>query len=592
MSIQANFPAIKPTLLLDFANTEALDPRITYSRASTGTYYDGKTVAKAEENLLTFSEQFNNAAWFVANISVTANTSTAPDGTTTADTVIPATSNTAHFVYQPISLTSGSSYTMTVYAKPAGYNRVMLRENTTAGYFVAFDVSLGTVVNTSGATGTINAVGNGWYRCSMTITAPAAASAAMAIIGLNNTGSTFADATFTGDGTSGILIWGAQLEQRASATAYTPTTTQPVTNYIPVMLTAASGVPRFEHNPVTGESLGLEIEEQRTNLLTYSEQFDNAAWTKTNTTITANATAAPDGNLTADKLVENTSSGLHQTRTAVGFTISGSYSTTIYAKAGERNFIYIATLDPATYRLTYFNLVTGTVATKDASHTASITPVGNGWYRCTVSYSFPAGVAYIYYGAAILDNSDTYTGDGFSGIYIWGAQLEAGAFPTSYIPTVASQVTRAADSAVMTGANFSSWFNQSAGTISAEFDVVSTAGLGMSVFSIAAPSNNGYLLYKGASQAGLYAYTDNNFSNSLGNLSANTLAKAAIAYNGISNAGILNGAAPLSIVPVAVKTPTQMQIGASSGVTLSGRIRKITYYPQRLSNAQLQALTS
>lgn len=87
MSIQNNFPNIKPTLLLDFANTKRLDPRITFTRNSPATYYDGKTVAKAEENLLLYSQEFDNAAWVKVRSVVTTNTSLAPDNTLTSDTL-------------------------------------------------------------------------------------------------------------------------------------------------------------------------------------------------------------------------------------------------------------------------------------------------------------------------------------------------------------------------------------------------------------------------------------------------------------------------------------------------------------------------
>lgn len=190
----------------------------------------GLLIEEQRTNLVLRSEEFDNAAWIaVAVAGVGANTAVAPSGSTTADTVIPNTANATHYVYQTINLTSGTSYTMTVYAKPAGYNRFMIRESTTAGYFAAFDVASGTVVNTSGATGTISAVGNGWYRCSMTMTAPATVATVMSIIGMNNTGTTYADATFIGNGTSGLFLWGAQLEAGAFATSYIPTVASQVT---------------------------------------------------------------------------------------------------------------------------------------------------------------------------------------------------------------------------------------------------------------------------------------------------------------------------------------------------------------------------
>ena len=80
MSISSLYPTTRPSLVLDFANTKQLDPRITFARPTTATYYDGKTVAKAEENLLKYSQEFNNAAWTKQNATVTANSIAAPDG--------------------------------------------------------------------------------------------------------------------------------------------------------------------------------------------------------------------------------------------------------------------------------------------------------------------------------------------------------------------------------------------------------------------------------------------------------------------------------------------------------------------------------
>jgi hypothetical protein len=355
-------------------------------------------------------------------------------------------------------------------------------------------------------------------------------------------------------------------------------------------MTAASGVPRFEHDPITGESLGLEIEEQRTNLLTYSSEFDNAFWVKAQTNVMENAANAPDGTLTAD-LVSPTAVLLNHGVFRGTPVSAGVHTLSVYAKAQGASKVLLYG-GASGYGFDLANGTMSAVTGISAPQAYSITAVGNGWYRCSITVTTaPTEATFL-----ILETfaSTSYTGNVNKGIYIWGAQLEAGAFPTSYIPTTTAQVTRAADNAVMTGANFTSWYNPSAGTINAEFDVATTVGdFGMAVFSIAATSSNGYLLYKGSNQAGLFAYIDNNQSATLGNLIANTLAKATLAYNGVSNVGNLNGAAPLSVPTTAVNLPTQLYIGSSFyGTRFSGRIKKLTYYPQRLSNAELVEITA
>jgi hypothetical protein len=268
MAIQSNFPAIKPSLNLDFANTEALDPRITFTRASTATYYDGVTTAKAEENLLLRSQDYS-ATWTVTNLTPVTG-KTAPDTTSTATEFTATAANAV--LTQGFTAIAGS-YTFSVF----------LRRVTGSG-----DIQIAA----DNGTWTTKVITGTWARYDVTQTVAA--------------GSKTAGVRVVTD-TDAIEVWGAQLEQRDAVTSYTATTTQPITNYIPVLLTAATNAPRFDHNPTTGESLGLLIEEQRTNLLfPYSEEFDNAAWSKTRSSITSNTIVAPDGTLTGDKLVEDT----------------------------------------------------------------------------------------------------------------------------------------------------------------------------------------------------------------------------------------------------------------------------------------------
>lgn len=586
MSIQANFPAIKPTLLLDFANTEALDPRITFTRASTGTYYDGKAVAKAEENLLTFSEQFDNAAWSKGSSTITVNSVTAPDGTTTADSVIETATTAVHYLYQG-SLVSGSTYAFSVYLKANTRNWAWIYNWSAADRRASFDLQNGVVGTVVGGTASIVSVGSGWYRCTFV--------SSVAGTGASGFGPANADNTYSyaGDGTSGIYAWGAQLEQRASVTAYTPTTTQPVTNYIPVLLTAASGVPRFEHNPVTGESLGLEIEEQRTNLLTYSEQFDNAAWTKNNATINANTVVAPDGTITADKLVNSIASAMHYL--SQGTSIA-NVTCSVYAKAAELSVLQLAA-GVSTEQYVNFNLTTGSVGSSGTSASnISITSVGNGWYRCSVTWTTGTSGSGVFIASVPSVSSlwlPAVSGNGFSGIYIWGAQLEAGAFPTSYIPTVASQVTRAADSAVMTGANFSSWYNPSEGSFYSAFEFQGpTSSRSVFVANDGTASN-----YITSNTSGMF-----NFAVTTGgalqagftlSVTAGATQKIAGAYRVNDFAASRNGGAVSTDTVGKVPITNSLAIGSYNTFDfLSGTISRIAYYPVRLTNAQLQALTS
>ena len=229
----------------------------------------------------------------------------------------------------------------------------------------------------------------------------------------------------------------------------------------------AADAARFDFDPVALACKGLLIEEARTNVLTYSEQFDNVAWTAVNGIVSADATTSPDGTTNADKLVEG--SGVlagypYVTRTYV--TTAVSWSRSIYAKSAGRDWLVLRFVNSTSTNLyAWFNLATGLVGTVYTGLTATMTPVGDGWYRCEVTVTTArAGSNSQTAGIASADNSvAAYTGDGASGIYLWGAQLELGAFSTSYIPTTTTSVTRNADVATITGTNFSDWWQAGKG---------------------------------------------------------------------------------------------------------------------------------
>ena len=596
MSIAQNYPAISPSLLLDFANVEALDPRITFTRATTATYYGTRT-ALAEQNLLLQSQTFDNASWAKANVTATANTTTAPDGTTTADTITENTATAAHLVQSgAVPYVRNTTFTISVYAKPNGKTQFLLGMTSGGGGQADFLIDLTAFTatfnfNNAGVTsfsGTATNVGSGWCRATITFTTPdsSAGDSGTAVFWLGNSKS------YTGDGTSGLFFWGAQLEQRSSVTAYTVTTTQPITNYIPVLETAASGVARFDHNPTTFESLGLLIEEQRTNLFTYSEQFDNAFWTKSNASVTINTVVAPDSTLSADKLFENSTLNQHAIFNFSTTVAAGSHTFSVFAKAGERNWIKLGINSTSGVIGAFFNLSTGAVGTVESGVTQTITPVGNNWYRCTVTATASAGAsggANVY--LATGNNTLSYTGDGYSGIYIWGAQLEATAFSTSYIATVASQVTRAADAASMTGTNFSSWFNQAEGTLYVDTKNIGNASTAKFVAGISDGSANNYIgissdKYRAAVQSVLVV--DLSYTLDIDNF------RVAIVYKTNDYAVSKDGNAVLTDTLATVPVVNQLCIGdleTSNNRRVNGHIKKLAYYPIRLSNTNLVALT-
>jgi hypothetical protein len=610
MSVKTLYPTTQPSLLLDFANVKQLDPRVTFVRTTTATYYDGVTTAKAEENLLLHSQEFENAAWNKTNTTITANNATAPDGTSTAETVT-ATAGTnidAIVARFNLSSTAGLDYVISFFAKAGTYSAFQI----TNGNFQAssahanFDLSDGTVGTSANCTASIQNAGNSWYRCIVVFaaTATVTSGAVYACLAASTSASRFQK--WSPVGTETIELWGAQLEQRSAVTAYTPTTTQPITNYIPVLLTAPAGVARSDHNPTTGESLGLLVEEQRTNLVLRSEEFDNAAWTKTNSSITSNIIVAPDGTLTGDKLVENTATSAHLARQSPTGTVTAVHTFSCYAKAAERSVIALQLVDDTSTGngiASYFNLLTG--ATSNISNfgngsgaVATMTAVGNGWYRCTLSgITNTSGTTF----RAIVfvvqtAGSTTYTGDGYSGIYIWGAQLEAGAFPTSYIPTVAATVTRNADEASMTGTNFSSWYRADEGTLYSEAIFTNTVSFN-TVAALGDGTTNNIIrtIQWNDGTDRIFAVTTNNTTQAsfigTGQVGASKFA-GAYKFNDVNASK--NGSIGTTDTSAVIPAVNALYIGQSGPALflLNGHIRKLAYYPKRLTNAELQGLTS
>jgi len=361
MAIQSNFPSLKPSLLLDFANTKQLDPRITFTRASTATFYNGVTTAMAEQNLFTYSQEFDNGVWLKALLTVTANTTTAPDGNTTAESTVQNTGQTSSgAIYQTLNLPA-QSYTLSVFAKANTKTRLMI--NVRGGTKTWFDLSAGTVGTTgAGVTASIQSVGNSWYRCSIVFTGTGTSATYGFYPAETDNSEVVTDS-------GGIYIWGAQLEQRSAVTAYTATTTQAITNYIPKLQSAASGVARFDNNPTTGESLGLLIEESRTNFFQRSDDFADTYWSKNGSTVSSNTLIAPDGTLTADTAVETATTADHWLyRSETSLTTAQAYTFSVYAKYAGRFLLLVLSNSVSGDVYVYFDLQTGTI-TKAATAT-------------------------------------------------------------------------------------------------------------------------------------------------------------------------------------------------------------------------------
>lgn len=515
----------------------------------------------------------------------------APNGTMTADKFVESAGSVSPIVSQSVSAISGTPYTYSVYAKsaqtsPKRYLTILLPSTAFgSNRRVTFDLEAGTYVTTNSPTSaSMTPVGNGWYRCQVTATASTTTSASSQIRLSDVSPDTLS--AYTGDGTSGIYIWGAQLSDSASLDTY-------VNNPVAAPSSTAFYGARFDYDPVTLQPKGLLIEEQRSNLLLRSEEFDNASWSRSGIAgVTANATVSPDGTADADLVIPTATAVQHfVSQTVTG----GAQNFSAYVKAGGYSSVILFFTVHNSY--VTFNLATQTVTETSGTITSSsITDVGNGWYRVSVATSLTTHSEvrlYVTVGGTYATRADA--GDGTSGIYMWGAQLEAGAFATSYIPTTTAQVTRSADVALVQGSNFSSWYNPNTSTIFTStlvpFDSSSTAvgftpttgAFNDSAYLTTTPTADSWLvLIGGASQANI------NVGVTGARKSAATLALNDFAL--CANGGSVGTDTSGNFFAF-----NRLTIGCSPWNTdnqLNGWVRQVAYYPRRLQNSELQAITS
>lgn len=358
--------------------------------------------------------------------------------------------------------------------------------------------------------------------------------------------------------------------------------------------------PRFDYDPITFAPKGLLIEEERTNLLTYSEQFNDAAWTKANASVTANNTIAPDGTTTADRLVEDTLNTGHSLAQNGTYAATTAYSASVFLKQSGRSWAYIqlATVPFGVTTRAWFDLANGQIGTQ-TNCTASITSVGNGWYRCAITATTTVGGVSspaIAVHTALSDNNTSYLGDGTSGIFIWGAQLEAGSFATSYIPTVASQVTRAADAASVN--TLSPWYNATEGTLYAQGEVAQVVLARRTLATIARSTSSAQdysiSISRSADSRREVGIANSTSQHNYAPPGTSTSTKGAIAYKENDSQGAFDGVTPATDTTVALPTLlTTLYIGNSDGSNsnLNGWIKHIVYYSVRLPGVQLQELT-
>jgi hypothetical protein len=398
-------------------------------------YFDNVSVREmpvikwAPHNLLTYSEQFDNAAWSKTRCTITSNQAVAPDGSLTAD-LMTATdadarlqgniTNTSFFVTQSIWVKSATGSNVSGQIDFAGLDVLAFTAN------------------------------NEWQQVSTTST--------------NLSFSDLCRVRITNSGDS-LYVWGAHL-YRSDLGGMVDNPDQPPSrsSYVPTEATEVQ-LPRIGHHVYNGSAWvneGVLAEsESRTNEFTYSNDFTNAAWVTINAASMTLDAVGPDGvDNSAATLVDDNSGGTGTVLIQENVTVSTStaYTFSVYAKKDQANgvMLYHANFTTPANNGWIFNLEDGTITEYLATpaSTATIEDVGNGWYRCAVTFttdaSDTAGDCRIY----VADGSNIAPDlDGTSSVLIYGAQFEEGSTPSSLIPTSGSTVTRAAETFTIPSAN-------------------------------------------------------------------------------------------------------------------------------------------
>ena len=404
---------------------------LAFTRASNGTRINSAGLVEVcPWNLAQYSEDFAQAPpiWNKYQATITSNTTTAPNGTLTADSIIDNSANDVHIAYQDRAGIVAGTYTISAYAKASTLSHINLQwyDGTTFYTSNAFNLSNGT---TTGANQSIESVGNGWYRCIFTFTTTVSGTQYAYVMTNNGTSN-----VYIGTGQS-VFIWGYQLNIGSTAKPYFPTTDR-------------LNVPRLTYQNGGGGCPSLLLEKQSTNISNQSQDF--ASWpTQVNVTPTANYATSPDGTQNASRL-QFTGAGFMYGANGYSQTSGVVYTLSCWAK---RN-------GSGSQSVGFFVDGSGSIN--------SAWSLSSEYQRFT--YTYTAG------------NSSLVGIAGASGadVSVWGWQFEASSYPTSYIPTTSSSATRVADACFKTG--ISSLIGQTEGVLFA--DVTLTTRQSFSYISI------------------------------------------------------------------------------------------------------------
>jgi hypothetical protein len=364
--------------------------------------------------------------------------------------------------------------------------------------------------------------------------------------------------------------------------------------------TAAADEPRFDHDPETGESLGLLIEESRTNIVTYSENLSQ--WDANNVTYHPSNVLSPDGVSYAYEMRENTANFYHAGYPdSISLDGSSYYTISAWLKKGpnyrtdinDGNFQLYCSRGTGSVAYLILNSDFDTIVSHSNTTARSLTQYPNGWVK--VTYTFLSNAAGSVVAHFLLGSGGSYLGDGLSGVYIWGVQAEVGSFPTSYIPTSGSTLTRQPDNASITGTNFTDFYNSSEGTAFVKVLMPNNngaSGIPSYAFKLTSDSNRYYGFSR--DNVGPYHYVNTSNLSTFTRASLASEYKSALAIKENDINSYVNGDQNLNSTNVTLFVPDILYLGniaINNFNILNGHIKSFVYYPQRLTDSQLQNLT-
>ena len=551
-------------LYSEVPNTTAGD--FTFTRASTGTRVNSDGyIEEVPWNKLTYSEDFSSwGTWrqgAALPVTVTTDVAESPIGTLTADRIqcdqVATGSPNRVGVRQDVTYAPLQRFTISVWAKSASGSdesfKIIARNATsiTGGAFIAT---------------------NEWQKFSRIVEMRSTGVTVNVIIGLfQNTDTTTTD----------IYLWGAQIVLGETEKPYIKTTDR-------------LDIPRLDYSG--GASCPtLLLEPQRTNEVAYSEDY-STGWSKSNTTTIARDAISPDGLGNASKIYPNSSGNYRHIRNSFLSPSSGLYTFSIFAKAGELDHLVLIDYDGSGSGID-FDLTNG-VATDNATSpfdSFSMTDVGDGWYRCVAT----ATDMYFYW--ILSDNGGlSVTANGTDGLFIWGAMAEQGSYPTSYIPTSGTSVTRVQDVSETSG--LSSLINSQEGVLFLEIESLGfdTQNRAISIYD--GISTNGHLnrvqiAYFGSDQISfLYRTISGNVFLQNINVTQQQNNKFALKYKENDFSAYINGvkvAEQSSGSVVAVGTFTNIAThNGNNASNFFGKCKQLIYFNEALTDTELEELTT